>query len=202
MVDVPALIDLTEWSSPQIRLRRWAGEYGAKNGLTKPIGPDDEGRPRFADTPEHDAFRHAFVAAAKYLSGHKGIMDDPFGRLPERADEIAASTTIRLGFLNEWYGSNPLEQHLQDYWNNYEGVLLGREALNELGPDVSNDDLAAYVAGKIKNSPERFILDKQNDPRVKDIKLYETERLPRGSFGDFFVPDPLIEAFPELYGDQ
>lgn len=202
MVDVPAMIDLTEWSTPQIRLRRWAGEHGEKHGLTNFTENDGKGRPQYAETPEQNAFRHAFVAAAKYLENRAIADHDPFGGSAGREDEIAASNTIRLGFLNEWYGANSLGHHLQDYWNNYEGVTLGREVADQFGTDISNDDLAKYVAGKIKSSPERFIFDRENDPRITNRELYETERLPRGSYGDFFVPDPLIEAFPQLYGDQ
>lgn len=66
---------------------------------------------------------------------------------------------------------------------------------DQFGTDISNDALAKYVAGKIKSSPERFIFDRENDPRITNRELYETERLPRGSYSDFFVPDPLIEAF-------
>lgn len=65
MVDMPAMIDLTEWSTPQIRLRRWAGEHDEKHGLTNFTENDGKGRPQYAETPEQNAFRHAFVAAAK-----------------------------------------------------------------------------------------------------------------------------------------
>ena len=199
MVDVPALIDLEDWNSPQIRLRRWAGEHGEKHGFTEYLKDDDQGRPEYKNTPEQDAFRHAFVAAAKYLAAYKAIMADPFGGSDELADRISASDTLALGYLNEWWAEHDLGGHLKDYWNNYEGIKLGRDAVNMLSIDASNEALAAFIADKIKNKPERFIFDGVNDPRVRDLTTYETDRLPRGAFGGF-VPDPVKQAFPELYG--
>ncbi|WP_136661712.1 hypothetical protein [Nitratireductor sp. XY-223] len=99
-------------------------------------------------------------------------------------EEAAVTQTLAPGYLNEWFASNPLEQHLMDYWNNYEGILLAREAHEIFGDSITNDQFADYVAQHVWKSQSaplgsgRLILDAEMDPRTHDIAGYDVRRLP------------------------
>ncbi|WP_136661863.1 hypothetical protein [Nitratireductor sp. XY-223] len=99
-------------------------------------------------------------------------------------EEAAAAQTLAPGYLNEWFASNPLEQHLKDYWNNYEGILLAREAHEIFGDSITNDQFADFVAQHVWKSQSaptgkgRLILDGERDPRTKDVAGYDVRRLP------------------------
>ena len=164
---------------PPTAFRAWAGKYGAQRGLTEFTTDDEWGRPEFRTTEAQDAFRHAFVFGAKYLDWiskpHMVGMD---------TEEAAVIQTLQMGFLNEWYASNPLKHHLMDYWNNYEGILLAREAHKIYGDKITNDKFADYVAKEVLKAREnqagkgRFIFDAEKDPRTNDIAGFDRRRLP------------------------
>lgn len=215
MVEVPSgLISLWPPGSGARTLRAWAGAYGTQHGFTSPRLDEPE---QFHNSPEQDAFRHAFVASAIYLENYN--RNRMLGVPHDEADRRATATTLGLGNINEVMGPNPLAQHLKDYWNNYEGVALAREIATEHGADISNDDLAQIVAGEINRSirspigKSRFILYHQDrnenvhmtDPRL-DVNRYDTKRLPNEGWGirpypqaEGNVPPAIIQAFPKLY---
>lgn len=166
-------------ASPPTVFRGWAGKYGAKRGLTAFLRHDRHGRPTYRNNDFQDAFRHAFVFGAKYLDWisrpHLPAMD---------TEEAAVIQTLQAGYLNEWFASNSLEQHLKDYWNNYEGILLAREAHKIYGDKITNDLFADFVAQHVWKSESaplgtgRLILDADKDPRAHDTAGYDVKRLP------------------------
>jgi Ca2+-binding RTX toxin-like protein len=88
-----------------------------------------------------------------------------------------------------------------DYWNNFEGIVVAKEAVSIYGDGITNEQLADYVADQVKLSGAqpagegRFIHDADTDPRVRDIAGYDTDRLPpKGS-----APASITEAFSEYY---
>jgi hypothetical protein len=210
MVEVPSgLISLWPWppDSGATALRRWARGYSTQHGFVSKAEPDP---------PAAQAFRHALVSSAIYLDAYRNF------RLrygPEVADRLATSRTLQLGNLSELNGPNPVPKHLMDYWNNYEGVRLGREIASKEGPDVTNDRLAQIVAGEINASIQapmgkgRFILFNGHDQHgvnFKDPRLeldrYDLNRLPNEGWGigplpkpEGYIPPAIIEAFPHLY---
>src|ERR1043166_4071314 len=215
MVEVPSgLISLWPPGSGAKVLRAWAGKYGTEHGFTRPHPDHAE---EFADSPEQSAFRHAFVASAIYLENYN--RNRKLGVPHDVADRRATATTLGLGNINEVMGPNPVAQHLKDYWNNYEGVVLAREIAAKHGADISNDDLAQIVAGEINRSIQspigksRFILYHTNrnenvpitDPRL-NVDRYDVNRLPNEGWGvgpypkaEGYVPPAIIQAFPQLY---
>ena len=166
-------------ASPPTVYRAWAGKYGAKRGLTVFLDNDRHGRPTYDNNDAQDAFRHAFVFGARYLDWisrpHLPAMD---------TEEAVVTQTLAPGYLNEWFASNPLEQHLKDYWNNYEGILMAREAYDIYGDSITNDLFADYVAKHVQQSESvppgsgRLILQADKDPRANDTARYDVKRLP------------------------
>lgn len=213
MVDLPPLTRLNPSSVyflnlPQLELRAWAGRYGEKHGFTKRRETDDP-RPEFEETSEQDVFRHVFIAAAEYIARYEATVNAlrPTGRpdalIAKLADQFSAPSPLRKGFVNEAMADNPLGHHLQDYWNNYEGVLVAREIVRDIGASMSNDALATLIAKEIRLNPERFIFDPKQDARtVHYEQFYEQRRLPSNTelFGrKLLVPKKIKEAFPEKY---
>lgn len=183
-------------ASPAVVFRAWAGEYGAARGLAKKDGEDDAGRPTFDPSEKQDAFRHAFVMGAHYLDWTSRV------HLPAMArEDVAVLQSLMPGYLNEVVAANPLGQHLMDYWNNYEGIKLAREAYEIHGERITNDLFADYVAEKVLESAAlppgkgRFIHNPENDPRAKRIELFEAERLPPKGLR----PPTIGEAFKEVF---
>ena len=182
-------------ASPAVVFRAWAGEYGAARGLTTKDGEDD-GRPTFDPSEKQDAFRHAFVMGAHYLDWTSRV------HLPAMArEDVAVFQSLMPGYLNEVVAANPLDQHLMDYWNNYEGIKLAREAYKIHGERITNDLFADYVAEKVLESAAlppgkgRFIHDSMNDARAKKIELFEAERLPPKNLR----PPIVEEAFKDIF---
>jgi hypothetical protein len=191
-------------------LRRWARAYATQYGFTSPTQ---------RDPPAEQAFRHALVASATYLEAYN-IYRNVRGLPASAADRWATARTLGLGNINEVLGPNPLSKHLMDFWNNYEGVLLAREAASKFGASIPNDRLAQIVAGEINASIQaplgksRFILfngaDQPpnlnfKDPRL-DVNNYDTNRLPNEGWGmgpflkvEGNVPPAIVQAFPKLY---
>lgn len=149
----------------------------------------------FENTPEQDAFRHAFVMGGLYLNQ----VQSPTGELlsGEEIDFVVSRTSINanllMGYLNEQFAENPLNQHLQDYWNNYEGVILAREAYRAYSGVISNEQWAAFVAEQIITNPSRFIIG-LNDKRLNP-EFFDLTRLPP----EIAAPEKILEAFREHY---
>ncbi len=188
-------------ASPAVTYRAWAGRYGAARGLTKRLKSDTKGRPRYKPSKEQDAFRHAFTFAARFLIESDeqmnvgGARGDREGVQPTRAvaDARAKGPALSFGFFNEWYASNPVNEHLKDYWNNYEGIAIAKEARNKYGDDITTDELADYVAEQVKKG--RLILDAKLDDRAK-VEKFDLSRLPSW----LLAPDNIKNAFPNHYG--
>jgi hypothetical protein len=138
---------------------------------------------------------------------------------PDAADRFATAMTLQLGNLSELNGPNPVPKHLMDYWNNYEGVRVGREIAAREGSEITNDRLAEILAGEINASiraplgKSRFILFNGYDQHAIDFKdprlevdRYDVNRLPNEAWGigplpkpEGYIPPAIIEAFPNLY---
>src|SRR5262245_28924207 len=148
MVEVPSgPISLWPPGSGARTLRAWTGAYGTQHGFTWPR-TDRPGE--FRETDAQAAFRHGLTAAAIYLETYR--LHRNRGQSDDLADQWARATALGLGNLNELWSPNELPQHLKDFWNNYEGVLLGHEIARTEGADISNDRLAQIVAGEVKAS--------------------------------------------------
>src|ERR1043166_1615229 len=168
------------------------------------------------DPPAAQAFRHGLVASAIYLQAYSHYrMIYP----PDAADRFATAMTLQLGNLSELNGPNPVPKHLMDYWNNYEGVRVGREIAAREGSEITNDRLAEILAGEINASiraplgKSRFILFNGHDQHAIDFKdprlevdRYDVNRLPNEAWGigplpkpEGYIPPAIIEAFPNLY---
>ncbi len=207
---------------PPTVMREFAGVYGVEHGLTHQTG-DQNGVLTFADTKPQDAFRHAFVHGLKALErvrqrqGYRqsiGVSGaSQAERFAARVFEGARREALEWGFDNERFARNNLPQHLQDFWNNGVGTDLAWEYLRDHNYDTSNmtnDTFAAYVAGKIKAEPERFILDPTHDPRANDPERFDERYLPPDAWSifetlgdlrgnDSSVRDRLRVKFPERY---
>ena len=202
-IDLPDGWRLNPPTSPPTAFRAWAGKFGAQRGLTELIEPDSRGRPRYKPTEAQDAFRHAFVFGAKYLDWisrpHMVGMD---------TEEAAVIQTLQTGFLNEWYASNPLKHHLMDYWNNYEGILLAREAHKIYGDKITNDIFADYVAKEVLKAREnqagkgRFVFNAERDPRTSDIAGFDRRRLPLHGARPAIIEETFKDYFKANEGGQ
>jgi hypothetical protein len=203
-------------------LRSWAGNHGATHGFTYYRGTE-RGLDRYFNNDVQDAFRHNFVAAALYLDKYKGLTDR--GVPHATADAIATRHVLRLGNLNEMFSPNELPNHLRDYHNNYEGVLAARDIVANMGADISNDELAKYIAIEV-NASRAAPSGKGNiiihtglgvdlfnrpvlvaDPRLTP-RTYDLQRLPSPTWDEpglnpqrgTLVPLPIMQAFPDMYG--
>ena len=88
-----------------------------------------------------------------------------------------------------------------DYWNNYEGALVAQEAIAIFGRNITNDQLADYVAAQVLQSAAeppgagRFIHDATLDSRAT-VAGFEEQRLPPENLS----PDAIREAFAGHFG--
>lgn len=217
MVDVPNFISIIPFASGPTILRSWAGGYGSSFGFTQQTGIVN-GIATFANTSQQDAFRHAFVAAALYLEQY-GRTPQIAGALGVSRDSVATTRALGFGFMNEAYASNPLQNHLKDLWNNFEGVNIAREIIHtygsDLGPKITNEQLAAVVAGYVQESTAagsgegRLVLysGSRSDDPYRDPRTYpgnfDVMRLPdpSDSVERFLIPQEVREAFPDRYRD-
>ena len=202
-IKLPGGWQLRPPAMPPTAFRAWAGKYGAQRGLTEFTENDEWGRPEFRATEAQDAFRHAFVFGAKYLDWisrpHMAGMD---------TEEAAVIQTLQMGFLNEWYASNPLKHHLMDYWNNYEGILLAREAHKIYGDKITNDIFADYVAKEVLKAREnqagkgRFVFNAEKDPRTSHIAGFDRRRLPLHGARPAIIEETFKDYFKANEGGQ
>jgi hypothetical protein len=59
---------------------------------------------------------------------------------------------LSQGSFNEWFAPNPLAGHLKDYWNNYNGVLIGKSLVASGNASITNDGLAKVVTDQVNES--------------------------------------------------
>lgn len=170
-----------------------------------------------------DAFRHNFVSAALYLDKYKTLTDR--GIAHASADAMATRHVLRLGNFNEVSSTNSLRNHLRDYHNNYQGIVAARDIVANMGAEISNDDLANYIAIEVNASraaaPGKgdiiihtgYGRDPSNrrvsiaDPRLTP-QTYDLQRLPSPTWDEpglnpqrgTLVPLPIMQAFPDMYG--
>ena len=215
---------------PAVVMREFAGHYGEMYGFTHSTGTDD-GIRTFADTGQQDAFRHALVhglyaldvnqsESRSFSSGGLGvpIWTTP-SALEQKFKDFAIPAALRNGFANEFFAANPMNQHLQDLWNNGVGTEVVFDYAKQNYFDYSimpNDAFSALLAGKSKSHPELFMMSDE-DIRATTPQLFKTEFLPttddltllyrgiplwrsEGSSPDLL--DKLSEVFPEVYGGQ
>jgi len=130
-----------------------------------------------------DAFRHTFTIALKALEVYRARQQSHDSRLrryekklhqsPFKAESVfdeAKAEALEWGDRNERMSWNATGHHLKDLWNNGVGVQTALDILRVNDFDaraLSNSDAAAYVAGKIRDRPELFILDPDSDPRAQ-----------------------------------
>lgn len=135
-------------------IREFAGIYGESHGLTTQTGIED-GIRTFANTPEQDAFRHAFVHGVRALENwdHERYLNSlplfPIRKTNEQLFDSVSDAALWWGFADEFVAPNPMDQHLMDMWNNGVGVELAREFMLARGGDrsqITNKEFAAFAA--------------------------------------------------------
>ena len=173
-------------------LREWTGQFGANQGFTASTGIENGVR-TYAETPNQHAFRHAFVAGAKYL---KAYIEDPSGARKDGISESVyqkwtADKVLWWGFFNEYRTQNALHATLSHYQNNYEGILIARESLIVYGKNVTDDQLDLFVAQKVIESANlpsgegRLVIYNTTDPRTsgdKIVQRFDKNRLPPSEY--------------------
>jgi hypothetical protein len=179
-------LETFEIHSPPVILREFAGIYGESFGFTHQTGTQNGVR-TFAESHNQDAFRHAFVHGTKALElwDKERYLNTlpiaPITKTNEALFDSIVGSALWWGFANEFTASNVMPQHLQDLWNNGVGVDLAREfMLSRSGnrQTITNDEFAAFVADKIKVSPQRFIMDFEHDPRASNPSNFNLRYLP------------------------
>jgi hypothetical protein len=170
---------------PPTVMREYAGSYGVNYGFTKQTGINN-GVITYSETPQQDAFRHAFVHGLYALSVNAsdsrmvGQGAGLGGSLSDRFMSVAAPSAFDLGFANEFFASNPIEQHLHDLWNNGTGIELAyiyAKAHDFNYSLMSNQGFADFIADQIKNNPGLFIFE-YTDPRIVNPSLYDLAFIP------------------------
>ncbi len=218
MVDTPSFFQIrpdAPWVTygPTV-YRSWAGAYAEQQGFTHSTGVEN-GITTYKDNILNDTFRHSFVSATLYVATYESYRN--IGYSPDEADQYATYDTLFKGSFNEWFAENSRNSHLKDYWNNYDGVLVGRQAIVDVGTSVTNEEIASRVGARVYealNQPvgqgDVIIFDGEgqdvfgNPNTTLDSRLsagnYDLERLPNSNW----YPDGAISVrifYPDLISE-
>ena len=213
----------------------FAHRRGLKKTLIKKGAKEEEDV--YADLP--DVFRHAFMIGLKTLEEYRvrqiahdsrrrrfqnkmhfypGKVVTAFEEAKQRAFDHAKDKALDWGFRNEHMQPNEKEFHLMDLWNNNVGVQTAREYLSlheDEARSMTNEGFADFVAGKLKDRPEIFVVEPNNDPRTSgDSPRFNRSYLPEdkwsvwSAIGKARVPDKtpfrqnMRDLFPSHYNKR
>ena len=167
---------------PTTLFTEFAERHSQRHGLSDELVRDAPKKEERVRNFAGDAFRHAFMTGLNALASYrqKQVRRDrspsryrrPIKQSPDIAKrffEEGSRSALNAGYINERVRFNDGRYHLMDLWNNGAGVAAAWEYLRLHDFDASkmtNDGFAAFVAGKIKDRPEAFILEPKSDPRT------------------------------------